>query len=171
MRFLDETAPSNQPWRPFANHMSRGGGSGGNKAVSEKIYNQKNIMALMTLYISIDNPFNAAGVTIQCNAVVELGERHLFISKRLASELSLTELGSRDVIDQNGEMKVLPYVGPIRVQFGSRQCFIGGLIMEGDVLLGTIAMDALNLAVHPITGEVVENPSASTLPTIFTTQA
>lgn len=115
-------------------------------------------MEVIFAALTLSNFVNEAIMPLKCNAIVEPCVRHLFIPERIARHLTLTTLGSRGVILPNGTTIVVPYVGPIHVQFGVRNCVIGAVIEGNDVLLGTIPMDDMNLLVRPMTQDVVENP-------------
>ncbi len=115
-------------------------------------------MKVIFAALTLSNPVNEAIMPVNCNAIVEPCVRHLFIPEHIAKHLALATLGSRDVILPNGTTMIVPYVGPIHVQFGERNCVIGAVIEGNGVLLGTIPMDDMNLLVRPMTQDVVENP-------------
>lgn len=54
---------------------------------------------------------------------------HLCIPQHVALQLGLAENDRREITLADGSKKVIPYVGPIRVQFGNRQCFVGAMVL------------------------------------------
>ena len=58
----------------------------------------------------------------------------------------------------------VPYVGPIKVKFGERFCYVGALVLGDEVLLGVVPMEDLNLIVHPSRRELTVNPDNSNIP-------
>ena len=42
-----------------------------------------------------------------------------------------------------------PYVGPIKVAFGKRFCYVGALVLGDEVLLGAVPMEGMDLVVDP----------------------
>ena len=43
----------------------------------------------------------------------------------------------------------MPYVGPVEIRFKNRVCFVGALVMGDKVLMGSIAMEDMDLIVLP----------------------
>ena len=65
-----------------------------------------------------------------------------------------------------GKSKV-PYVGPVRVRFGDRTCFVGALVMGNEVLLGAVPMEDMDLVVNPKLGRVTANPASPDTPRCY----
>ena len=59
----------------------------------------------------------------------------LFRSEVVALQLGLEELEKRPVTIANGSSHLVPYVGPIRVDFEKRFCFVGALVLGNEILL------------------------------------
>jgi hypothetical protein len=76
----------------------------------------------------------------------------------------LKELESREVTLADGTKSVVPYVGPIEVQFGNRGCFVGAIVLGDEALLGAIPMEDLDLVVHPASQSVRVNPLSPNIP-------
>jgi hypothetical protein len=49
-------------------------------------------------------------------------------------------------------------VGPIRVRFENRECYVGAVVLGDEVLLGAVPMDDMDLVVIPSARRVVVNP-------------
>lgn len=58
----------------------------------------------------------------------------------------------------------MPYVGPISVRFGKRQCFVGALVLGDEVLLGAVPMEDMDLVLNPARQEVTVNPASPNIP-------
>ncbi|MGB7551768.1 MAG: clan AA aspartic protease, partial [Chromatiaceae bacterium] len=57
-----------------------------------------------------------------------------------------------------------PYVGPVKVAFGNRICFVGALVLGDEVLLGAVPMEDLDLVLVPSTQQVMANPASPNIP-------
>ena len=95
---------------------------------------------------------------IEINALVDTGALMLCIPQSIAFQLSLEELDKRPVVIADGTSHQVPYVGPIRVDFENRFCFVGALIIGDETLLGAVPMEDLDLVVHPATQKLMPNP-------------
>ncbi len=82
----------------------------------------------------------------------------LCIPQSVALQLELTELEKRPVTIADGSSHQVPYVGPVRVDFENRFCFVGALIIGDEVLLGAVPMDDMDLVIHPATQRLMPNP-------------
>jgi len=86
---------------------------------------------------------------IDVNCIVDTGATYLCIPESIALQLKLTALQKRDVKLANGHIVEVPYVGPVKVEFENRICFVGAMVMGDSVLLGAIPMEDMDLIVHP----------------------
>jgi hypothetical protein len=64
-------------------------------------------------------------------------------------QLKLEELQKRDVKLANGHIIEVSYVGPLKLEFEDRSCYVGAMVMGDTVLLGAIPMEDMDLVVHP----------------------
>jgi len=55
---------------------------------------------------------------------------------------------------------MVPYVGPIEVRFENRNCYVGALVLGGDVLLGAIPMEDMDVVISPLHRKIVVNPDS-----------
>lgn len=101
---------------------------------------------------------------ISVNALVDTGALHLCIPEHIALQLSLDELERREVTLADGAKHIVPYVGPIKVQFGNRSCYTGAMMLGDDVLLGAIPMEDMDLVVRPSMRDVIANPQSPNIP-------
>ena len=58
----------------------------------------------------------------------------------------------------------VPYVGPIRVSFGKRFCFVGALVLGDEVLLGAVPMEDIYLVISPSRREITVDPASPNIP-------
>jgi hypothetical protein len=59
---------------------------------------------------------------------------------------------------------VVPYVGPLQVNFKGRTCFTGALVIGDTVLMGAVPMEDMDLVISPSTGSVEFNPESPDIP-------
>ena len=88
----------------------------------------------------------------------------LFIPDNLALQLKLETESVREVSVADGRNKNVPYVGPVRVSFGKRFCYVGALVLGDEVLLGTVPMEDMDLVVSPSRMEITPNPARPNIP-------
>jgi len=99
--------------------------------------------------IELSNPREPELEPISTAALADTGALMLCIPEDLALQLKLEQESEREVTVADGRSMTVPYVGPIKVTFGDRLCFVGGLVIGNDVLLGAIPMSDMDLTVHP----------------------
>jgi clan AA aspartic protease len=122
-------------------------------------------MGIAHAALRLSNPVRPALSALDCIAMADTGALHLCIPEHVALQLGLDLNGQdpREVTLADGSKRLIPYVGPIKVQFGNRQCFVGGLVMGDEVLLGAIPMEDMDLVVRPMT-RVIANPESPNIP-------
>jgi clan AA aspartic protease len=97
---------------------------------------------------------------LDCPALADTGALHLCMPEHVAIQLQLQEIEKREVTLADGSKRLIPYVGPVRVQFANRQCFVGAMVLGDEVLLGAIPMEDMDLVVRPTTQDVAVNPAS-----------
>ena len=102
------------------------------------------------------------------NCLVDTGVIHLCIPKHLALQLKLSTLEEREVTLADGSRQLIPYAGPIKINFANRTAFVGVMIMGDEVLLGAIPMEDMDVVIHPATRTLIVNPES---PNIAMTKA
>ena len=60
----------------------------------------------------------------------------------------------------DGRKTNAPYVGPLKVTFGNRLCYVGALVLGDEVLLGAVPMEDMDLVVNPGRREVTVDPAS-----------
>lgn len=115
-------------------------------------------MGLPYSIIKLSNPRNTELQPIEIKSLVDTGALMLCIPSTIADKLALEELDRRPVVIADGSSHHVPYVGPVRVDFGNRFCFVGAFVIGEETLLGAVTMEDMDLVVHPATQQLMANP-------------
>lgn len=113
--------------------------------------------------LSLRNPRDPHLAPLSVRALVDMGTPHLCIPEHVALQLKLEPLYQREVTIADGGKRLCPYVGPVELHFDGRACFTGALVL-GEVLLGVIPMEDMDLVVNPARQEVTVNPDSPNIP-------
>ena len=113
-------------------------------------------MGIIYTDITLINPVNK--LEVRGRALADTGALHLCLPKHLVIQLELEELERREVIFADGSRQSVPYVGPVRLIFQNRSCYVGALVLGDEVLLGAIPMEDLDLILQPSLRKVSVNP-------------
>ena len=121
-------------------------------------------MGLVYSEITLSNPVNQklAPITIKCLA--DTGSTYLVVPQHIAAQLQLVPLETREATTADGSAHLVPYAGPVRINFEDRNCFTGALIMGDEVLLGAVPMEDMDLVVHPKLFKLTVNPVSPNIP-------
>ncbi len=57
-------------------------------------------------------------------------------------------------------------MGPLRVNFQDRCCFVGALVLGDEVLIGAVPMEDMDLVVNPALQRLEADPRSPHLPTL-----
>lgn len=114
--------------------------------------------------IKLSNPRQPDLESIKVNSLVDTGALMLCIPEHIALQLNLEMESLREVSVADGRSIKVPYVGPIKVSFGKRFCFVGSLMMGDEVLLGVVPMEDMDLIVNPSRRELTVNPMSPNIP-------
>src|SRR5271170_3872660 len=117
-------------------------------------------MGLVYSAIKLANPVNDASAEMEVTCLVDTGSTYLCIPSHVAVQLGLKELDTREVTLADGMSKSVPYVGPIKVMFEKRLCFVAALVIGNEVLLGAVPMEDMDLIVHPKLLKLSVNPES-----------
>ena len=79
-------------------------------------------------------------------------------------QLRLEAETMREVSLADGRSASVPYVGPIKVSFGNRLCYVGALVLGDEVLLGSVPREDMDLIVNPGRKEATVDPASPNLP-------
>jgi clan AA aspartic protease len=112
--------------------------------------------------IELSNPRQPEREPVHAAALADTGAMMLLLPPRIAAALDLEVADRRRITLADGRTATVPYVGPIRVRFEGRVCFVGAFVVGDEVVLGAVPMEDMDLVVSPLTRTVRTNPSAAT---------
>ena len=115
-------------------------------------------MGLASATITLSNPRLADLKPVEVEALADSGAVFLCIPQHVANQLQLEMTLTKEVTTADGKRTLCPYVGPIRVHFDNRDCYVGAIVLGDQVLLGTIPMEDMDLVVLPLERRVAVNP-------------
>ena len=121
-------------------------------------------MGLIYSTITLTNPVDPDVKPIETNCLADTGSTYLVIPQHIASQLQLKKIETREATTADGGSHLVPYVGPIRVTFENRNCFVGALVMREEVLLGAVPMEDMDLIVLPKILKPSVNPESPNIP-------
>ena len=114
--------------------------------------------------INLSNPRDAALKALAVDALVDTGAATLCIPEHVSVQLKLSAIEQRAVTKADGKSQLVPYVGPIQVQFEKRTCFTGALVLGDTVLMGAVPLEDMDLVIHPREQKVTVNPQTPNIP-------
>lgn len=117
-------------------------------------------MGLIYAEIQLSNPVQSQLNPIKTNALVDSGALHLCIPQHLALQLKLITLEDREVTLADGSRQLIPYAGPVKINYSNRSAFVGVMVMGDEVLLGAIPMEDMDLVIYPATRSLIVNPES-----------
>ena len=117
-------------------------------------------MGLVFSNITLSNPVISKIKPLEVKSLVDTGATYLCIPQHIANQLELKELQKREVTLADGSSHLVPYVGPIKIEFENRLCFVGAMVLGDQCLLGAIPMEDMDLVVHPKYFKLSVNPSS-----------
>jgi hypothetical protein len=82
---------------------------------------------------------------VEADAMADTGALFLCISNEVRLQFQLEPTSHKDVETADGKRTLCPYVGPIRVRFENRECYVGAVVIGEEVLLGMVPMDDMDL--------------------------
>jgi clan AA aspartic protease len=114
--------------------------------------------------VELSNPRRARLKPVRVRALADTGALMLCIPEHVAVQLGLKAESEREVSVADGRKKTVPYVGPVRVAFDGRICFVGALVLGDEVLLGAVPMEDMDLVIAPSRRTVTVNPESPNIP-------
>ncbi len=123
-----------------------------------------NEMGYVYADIHIKNPKNNKIKPISIKALVDTGAMTLCIPEHISLQLGLEPIEKREVTTADGKSHVVPYVGPVQINFENRTCFTGALVLGDSVLMGAVPMEDMDLVINPSTQTVCVNPKSPNIP-------
>jgi clan AA aspartic protease len=117
-------------------------------------------MGMVYANLKLSNPRKQELQPMEVSSLVDTGAYWLCIPEHVCIQLQLEELEKREVTLADGRKQVVPYVGPIQLNFENRTCFTGALVLGNIVLLGAIPMEDMDVLVHPLKQKLIVNPES-----------
>ncbi len=114
--------------------------------------------------LSLSNPKLLGLEPVRVKALADTGALMLCIPEHVALQLELTTESTREVTVADGRKIRVPYVGPVKVAFGQRFCFVGALVLGDEVLLGAVPMEDMDLVILPGRREISVDPASPNIP-------
>jgi clan AA aspartic protease len=123
-------------------------------------------MGLTYANIVLSNPRKPNLKSIEAKALVDSGAAMLCIPNHYKLQLELEEEpnSNREVSTADGKTHKVPYVGPIKVQWEGRICYVGALVLGDEPLLGAVPMEDMDLVLHPLSQKLMANPMSPNFP-------
>jgi clan AA aspartic protease len=116
-------------------------------------------MGIVTTPLRLSNPRRPELAPVTEIALADTGSVYLCIPEHVRLQLQLETVDHKEVTLADGSQRLVPYVGPIELQFKNRTGFGGALVMGNQVLLGAIPMEDMDLVVIPKTQTIDINPA------------
>lgn len=113
--------------------------------------------------LSLSNPSKPDLAAVKVSALADTGALMLVIPEHVQFQLGLEHAEIREVTTADGSKHPVPYVGPVRVTFENRQCFVGAMVFGDQVVLGSLPLSELELVVDPADQRLVANPASPTI--------
>jgi clan AA aspartic protease len=115
-------------------------------------------LGLIYTNLTLSNPKKIELKGMEVMALADTGVVHLCLPEHIVIQLNLEELEKREVFIADGSKRSVPYVGPVKVNFENRSCYVGALVLGDEVLLGAIPMEDMDLVLVPSFRKVSVNP-------------
>ena len=100
--------------------------------------------------ISLENSCRTQLRVQEVRALVKTEALFLCLPAEVVAALELEAHGFRMVSTSGGIRERCRYVGPITLQWGSHVCFTGAVEFGGEVVLGSLPLDALDLNIDAL---------------------
>ena len=111
-------------------------------------------MGFVHVEVTLSNP-RTGEAPVRATALVDTGALHLCLPESLARRMDLALDRFRRVTYADGRSMEAPYVGPVKVEIGDRECYVGAMVFGDEVLLGAIPMEDMDLLVDPARRQVI----------------
>jgi len=97
--------------------------------------------------LELSNPRRQDLKPLAVKAPSDTGALMLRIPEHVAIQLDLEAESMREVSVAGGRSARVPYLGPLKVAFGKRFCYVGALVLGDEVLLRVVPMEDMDLVV------------------------
>lgn len=114
-------------------------------------------MGIARAKITLENPTRPELKGMELDALADTGSLFLCLPEEVRLQLQLEATSEKEVTTADGKRCLCPYVGPVRVRFENRECYVGAVVLGNAVLLGAVPMEDMDLVVVPVR-RVMVNP-------------
>jgi clan AA aspartic protease len=121
-------------------------------------------MGTIRAEVDLSNPTKPELKPLKVNALVDTGAMTICIPEHVATQLQLREIEKREVRTADERTHVVPYVGPLQINFENRTSFTGALIIGESVFLGAISLEDMDLVISPSGQTITVNPQSPNIP-------
>jgi len=115
-------------------------------------------MGIAHATLKLDNPKRPDLNPLEVESLADSGSLYLCIPQSVQSQLQLEATSQKTVTTADGKRTLCPYVGPLRVRFENRECYVGAVVLGDEVLLGAVPMEDMDLVIVPPLRRVIVNP-------------
>jgi clan AA aspartic protease len=115
-------------------------------------------MGIAHAQITLENPQRKDLQPMEVQALADTGSLYLCIPDSVRVQLQLEATSQKTVTTADGKRTLCDYVGPLRVRFSNRECYVGAVVLGDEVLLGAVPMEDMDLVVVPPLRRVIVNP-------------
>jgi clan AA aspartic protease len=122
-------------------------------------------MGLVNAKLVLKNPRRPDIQPVEVDALADSGAVYLCIPAHVQLQLGLEESTKKEATLADGSNRLVPYVGPVELQFKNRLGYTGALVMGDQVLLGAIPMEDMDLVLIPKTRTLDVNPDSPNVAT------
>ena len=121
-------------------------------------------MGLIHADLTLSNVRRDDLTPVEVRAMADTGAFQTCIPESLAVQLGLEEMEKRSITIADGSTRLVPFVGPLRIQFKNRQTLCGVLQMGDEVLLGAVQMEDMDVVLNPRLQIIEVNPTSPNFP-------
>jgi clan AA aspartic protease len=115
-------------------------------------------MGLAYAQVTLDNPKRPDLQPLETQALADTGSLYLCIPESVKVQLQLEATSQKTVTTADGRRSLCDYVGPVRIRFENRECYVGAVVLGDEVLLGAVPMEDMDLVLVPPLRRVIVNP-------------
>ncbi|MDM8565361.1 clan AA aspartic protease [Candidatus Halobeggiatoa sp. HSG11] len=124
-------------------------------------------MGIINTDLQLSNPAQPNLNSIKVTAIVDTGAITLCIPEHIAIQLKLEETEQREVTTADSKSHLVPYAGPIKINYLGRTCYTGALVLGDTVLMGAIPLEDMDLVISPRDNTVTVNPNSPNIPAVI----
>lgn len=99
---------------------------------------------------------------LKVRSLVDTGASMLIIPDSIKQQLNLRKIDEQQAELADDRIIDLEVVGPVEIHFANRKAIVSAMVTpgEGDVLLGTIPMQSMDVLVDPKREQLIVNPQS-----------